>query len=160
MNLHEVQPKPHGDFETLLRRALKEEGIILVHQSVLGAATATLDVTVKVSIEGAATSNVDATYEKLSVLGMTDVRKTLGNCLMLLECDRIEVLDTPFGCPTSYLFKDCVFCVGKKQETDIQTTYLAMHGIYPDLPPYSQLTSDQKKMISTHIDMLADYLRK
>ncbi len=160
MNLHEVQPKPHGDFETLLRRALNEEGIILVHQSVLGAATATLDVTVKVSIEGAATSIVDATYEKLSVLGMSDVRKTLGNCLMLLGCDRIEVLDTPFGCPTSYLFKDCVFCVGKKQETDIQTTYLAMHGIYPDLPPYSQLTSDQKKMISTHIDMLADYLRK
>lgn len=160
MNLHEVQPKPHGDFETLLRRALKEEGIILVHQSVLGAATATLDVTVKVSIEGAATSNVDATYEKLSVLGMTDVRKTLGNCLMLLECDRIEIIEASFGCPPSYLFRDCVFCVGKRQETDIQTTYLAMQGIYPDLPPFNRLTIAQKEMITSHIEMLADYLRK
>ncbi|QZE59748.1 hypothetical protein pEaSNUABM39_00168 [Erwinia phage pEa_SNUABM_39] len=43
---------------------------------------------------------------------------------------------------------------------NIQTTYLAMQGIYPDLPPFSQLTIDQRKMIRTHIDMLADYLRK
>lgn len=126
----------------------------------LGAATATLDVTVKVSIEGAATSNVDATYEKLSVLGMTDVRKTLGNCLMLLECDRIEIIEASFGCPPSYLFRDCVFCVGKRQETDIQTTYLAMQGIYPDLPPFNRLTIAQKEMITSHIEMLADYLRK
>ena len=160
MDLYEMQPRPHGDFETLLRRALKEEGIILVRQSVLGAATATLDVTVKVSIEGAATSIVDATYEKLSVLGMTDVRKTLGNCLMLLGCDKIEIIEASFDCPTSYLFKDCVFCVGKRQETDIQTTYLAMQGIYPDLPPFNRLTIAQKEMITSHIEMLADYLRK
>lgn len=160
MNLHEVEPKEQNGFEALLRRALKEEGIILVNESVLGTTTATLDVTVKVSIEGAATSLVDATYEKLTVVGMNDVRKTLGNCLMLLTCDKVEVIEAPFGCPPSYIFKDCVFCVGKRPETDIQTTYLAMQGIYQDLPPYSKLTSDQKKMISNHIAMLADYLRK
>ena len=160
MNLHEVEPKEQTGFETLLRRALKEEGIILVNESVLGTTTATLDVTVKVSIEGAATSTVDATYEKLTVVGMNDVRKTLGNCLMLLTCDRVEVIEAPFGCPPSYIFKDCVFCVGKHPEADIQTTYLAMQGIYSDLPPYSKLTSDQKKMISNHVAMLADYLRK
>lgn len=160
MNLHEVEPKEQNGFEALLRRALKEEGIILVNESVLGTTTATLDVTVKISIEGAATSIVDATYEKLTVVGMNDVRKTLGNCLMLLTCDRVEVIEAPFGCPPSYIFKDCVFCVGKHPETDIQTTYLAMQGIYSDLPPYSKLTSDQKKMISNHIAMLADYLRK
>ena len=160
MNLHEVKPKPQSGFEAILRRDLTEEGITLVNQSVLGAATATLDLTVNVSIEGAATSLIDATYEKLKVVGMKDVRKTLGDCLMLLTCDKVEVLEAPFGCPPSYIFKDCVFCVGKRPETDIQTTYLAMHGIYPDLPPYSQLTTDQKKMISNHIAMLADYLRK
>ena len=160
MNLHEVQPKPKNEFETLLRRALKEEGIILVHQSVLGASVAQLDVRVNVTIEGAATSLVDATYEKLTVVGMDDVRKTLGNCLMFMSCDSVEVIDAPFGVPPSYIFKNCIFCVGKRPETDIQTTYLAMHGIYPDLPPFSKLTSDQKKMISDHIAMLADYLRK
>lgn len=160
MQLHEVEPKPQSGFETILRRALKEEGITLVNQSALGAATATLDVTVNVSIEGAATSLVDATYEKLTIVGMKDVRKTFGDCLMFLSCDKVEVIEAPFGCPPSYIFKDCVFCVGKRPETDMQTTYLAMQGIYPDLPPFSKLTSDQKKMISNHIAMLADYLRK
>lgn len=162
MDLNEMQSEPHRDLETLLRRALAEEGITLVPKSVLGASTATLDVTVKISIEGAATSIVDATYEKLSVLGMSDVRKTLGNCLMLLGCGHIEVMDTPFGCPTSYLFKDCIFAVGEAPEPkrNIQTTYLAMQGIYPDLPPFSKLTLDQRKMIRNHVEMLADYLRK
>ncbi|QZE58386.1 hypothetical protein pEaSNUABM40_00170 [Erwinia phage pEa_SNUABM_40] len=160
MNLHEVKPKPQSGFEAILRRALTEEGITLVNQSVLGAATATLDLTVNVSIEGAATSLIDATYEKLKVVGLKDVIKTFGNCLMLVSCDRVEVIEAPFGCPPSYIFKDCVFCVGKRPEADIQTTYLAMQGVYPDLPPYSQLTPDQKKMISNHIAMLADYLRK
>ncbi|UAW96659.1 hypothetical protein pEaSNUABM22_00172 [Erwinia phage pEa_SNUABM_22] len=43
---------------------------------------------------------------------------------------------------------------------NIQTTYLAMQGIYPDLPPFSKLTLDQKRMIRNHVEMLADYLRK
>lgn len=160
MDLYAIEPKPRNEFEVILHRALKEEGITLVSQSVLGAATAQLDVRVNVSIEGAATSLVDATYEKLTAVGMSDVRKTLGNCLMFLTCDSVEVLTAPFGGPPSYLFRGCIFCVGKRPEADIQTTYLAMHGIYPDLPPFSKLTPDQKKLISTHIAMLADYLRK
>ena len=154
--------------EMMLREALKEKGFTLIDQPDLNSPTTKMDLRLTVEIGGAATSTVDATYEMYDVKtepqyeSLDDLRSRLGNTIVLLSVESIEPI-VPAGCtPYSHcILRNCLFQRGKEEhKRNIQTTYLALQGIYPDLPPFRQLSIDQRKVIRTHLEMLADYLRK
>ena len=149
-----------NSLEDLLHKALKEEGFNLVTSPTFPSLTYKLDLRLEVSIAGAATSTVDATYEVLKLVNMKEVEEKLGKNLVLVSCDCVLVDDNLYGQPPSYIYQGCVFARGERPAPNIQTTYLAMQGIYPDLPSFNRLTIAQKDMIKDHIQMLADYLRK
>ncbi|QZE57711.1 hypothetical protein pEaSNUABM17_00165 [Erwinia phage pEa_SNUABM_17] len=149
-----------NSLEDLLHKALKEEGFNMVTSPASPSLTYTLDLRLDVSIAGSATSTVDATYEVLKLVNMKEVEEKLGKNLVLVGCDCVLVDDNLYGQPPAYIYQNCVFARGERPAPNIQTTYLAMQGIYPDLPPFNRLTIAQKDMIKDHIEMLADYLRK
>lgn len=154
--------------EMMLCEALKEKGFTLVEQPDPSNQCTKMDFRLTVEIGGAATSTVDATYEMYDVtaahpyVSLDDLRTLIGSTIVLLSVGSVEPL-APAGCtPYSHcILRDCFFQRGKEEpKRNIQTTYLAMQGIYQDLPPFSKLTLDQRKMIRNHVEMLADYLRK
>lgn len=154
--------------EMMLCEALKEKGFTLTDQPDPSNQCTKMDFRLSIEIGGAATSTVDATYEMYDVraehpyTSIEDLRLLVGNTIVLLSVESVEpVVQAGFNPYSHYILRNCFFQRGKEEpKRNIQTTYLAMQGIYPDLPPFSKLTIDQRKMIRTHIDMLADYLRK
>ncbi|QZE57377.1 hypothetical protein MPK71_gp168 [Erwinia phage pEa_SNUABM_1] len=149
-----------NNLEDLLHKALKEEGFNMVTSPAFPSLTYTLDLRLDISIAGSATSTVDATYEVLKLVNMKEVEEKLGKNLVLVSCDSVLVDEKFYGQPPAYIYQNCVFAKGERPVPSIQTTYLAMQGIYPDLPPFNRLTLAQKDMIACHIEMLADHLRK
>lgn len=148
-------------YETVLHQALRNAGFNMMKHSISGCASVKVDLTVTANIKGAATSLVDATYIEYSVEYPQHLVDTLGKNIRLVAFDLVDDLPEQYpGAPKRLEFRGVVIDRGISSEPDIQTTYLAMHGIFPDLPMFSTLSDDQKTMVKNHITMLADFLRK
>ncbi|AWY08441.1 hypothetical protein HOT49_gp169 [Erwinia phage vB_EamM_Alexandra] len=150
-----------NDFEHILRSAFRAAGFNVVDRAVFDVASARLDITVTAHVKGAATSTVDATYLEYEADIPAELMKTLGKTIRFVSCDCIEPVEPAHpAAPARWKFRGVVLERGGVPENNMQTTYLAMQGIFPDLPPLNSLTDEQKNMIKNHITMLADYLRK
>ncbi len=148
-------------YETVLHQALRNAGFNLMQHSVAGCASAKVDLIVTANLKGAATSLVDATYIEYSVEYPQHIVEKLGWNIRLVTFDLVDDLPEQYpGAPKRLEFRGVILDRGISSDPDIQTTYLAMHGIFPDLPMFSVLSDDQKTMVKNHITMLADFLRK
>ena len=95
----------------------------------------------------------------VGVSGINAVGSALGSIDLVLVRVENSNLSTD-GMRHTWTLTGAVFKAVKKKELESHTVYLAMQGIYPDLPPFNQLTRDQIVTMRNHIDMLADHLRK
>lgn len=95
----------------------------------------------------------------VKVSGIDAVSSALGSIdLVLVRVENSNL--SADGMRHTWTLTGAVFKAVKKKELDSRTVYLAMQGLYPDLPPFNQLTQDQLVTMRNHIDMLADHLRK
>lgn len=169
MNLQNTPHHKTGSIEVseMLRTALREKGFTLTTHPDMRDISTVMDIRLNINIGGAATSTIDAIYETYDVEGvdplgsLSDLRKAFGSTIVLVAYDSVEPVHRIASGPvTEYIYRGCIIYRGRVEQTvpDMQTIYLAMKGQFPNIPAYSELTLEQKTMITNHIGMLVNYI--
>lgn len=164
------QHKP-GSIEVsqMLRQALKEKGFILTPHPDMRDVHTKMDLRLNINLCGAATSTIDAAYETYDLESdnpdepLSMLKEVFGNTIVLVAYDHVEPVHlTPTSPASAFIYRGCIIHRGRVEQEapNIQTIYLAMKGQFPNIPAYSELTSEQKTMITNHIGMLVNYIEE